>query len=393
MSRWESMDEWAFYPLLRPLLQLLVFVQFCASMVNLVAYLVVDFPLELRRELERRRGGYHFLTRSFGREHSEAESPAVSHAALNSDVVHSQSRRNSKEQLETTYSVCSNAGRRLRHMPPPPAPQAKVTGGSILNYRLLQQLMKRCHLGVYLAVLVSLSLLGLLSSPFYSVACIVDYLHGNGRAMVATMAVGAPKLIRTLTIGVAFLVMCGFFSYSYYSQIAIVEDQSCHSPFQCVVKHLLDAFRGDLTTILGRFSNWTFPPIVPWKDLWHESRTLYIVLGLVLWNMLLQPIMQAHIIDTFAEIRCKASDFDAHLETKCLVSGLERQHFMKFPSAWDQRKGGAYALKYLQLFSSLLDLHPSEYDGLENSILEALNRGSFSFFPIGVSQLIDTVVE
>ena len=44
---------------------------------------------------------------------------------------------------------------------------------------------------------------------------------------------------------------------------------------------------------------------------------------------------------------------------------------------------GAYALKYLELFSSLLDLHHSEFDGLENSILQALHQGSFSFFPIG----------
>ena len=370
MSRWESMDEWAYSPPLRAFMRLLAFALFCATSVNLVAYLVVDFPLELRKELETLRGGYHFLTRSAGHEHREEQSPVVTQASGNDAVVRNQIRLNPKQLIQ--------------QMQPPPAAQDNTVSGSISTYRLLQQLLKRCRLGVYKAVLVSLSLLGLVSSPFYSVACIVDYLRVSyGRTMVSTMTVGAPKLIRTFTIGVAFLVMCGFFSYTYYSQIAIVEDLSCHSPFQCVAKHVLDAIRGDLTSVLGKFTLWSFPPLVPWEDVWHESRTFYIVLSILFWNMLLQPIMQGHIIDTFAELRGQTNAIDTHLETKCLITGLDRLHFTKYPSEWDQCKGGAYALKYLELFSSLLDLHHSEFDGLENSILQALHQGSFSFFPIG----------
>ncbi|EKX35332.1 hypothetical protein GUITHDRAFT_155512, partial [Guillardia theta CCMP2712] len=64
---------------------------------------------------------------------------------------------------------------------------------------------------------------------------------------------------------------------------------------------------------------WTYPPLVVWEDLWYQWRTIYVLVGLVFWNMLLQPVMQGQIFDAFAEIRSKATAATLELESKCFV--------------------------------------------------------------------------
>jgi hypothetical protein len=39
------------------------------------------------------------------------------------------------------------------------------------------------------------------------------------------------------------LVWFGFMSFAYFSTTAIMLDESCHSVYQCVTKHVLDSFR------------------------------------------------------------------------------------------------------------------------------------------------------
>jgi len=386
-----SNDEWAYVPALRGVLRMLTLMHLVSCIVNLVAYLVLDFPLVLWKETEGC-GGYQFLTRSLGDESllSSTGAHTYGHGVRASDSAQGQGHLQppSSHDLDSGVSHHDKAKLLLLQMAQPPHSAQSLHATAGFSLRRYWRLLMACSLGMYQGLLVTLSLLGVVSSPFFSVACTVDYLRVSYGRMVSTaVAVGAPKLIRSFTVGLLFLVACGFFSYTFYSQIAIYEDQSCHSPFQCVFKHVLDAFRGDMTTVLGQFAAWTFPPMVVWEDMWHESRTLYLLVGLVFWNMVLQPVMQGQIIDAFAEIRARHSAAEAHLASKCVITGLERQRFSKCPAEWVQRKDGAYALRYLLFFSSLLERDGSDYDGLENSVLHVLLRCSFSFFPIGAFSL------
>lgn len=52
-------------------------------------------------------------------------------------------------------------------------------------------------------------------------------------------------------------------------------------PPQCVAKHVLDAIKGDITTVLGAFSAWSFPAVVVWEDLWFSWRTFVIIFSMI----------------------------------------------------------------------------------------------------------------
>lgn len=363
MSRWESDAEWEYYPPFRILMRLITVMHFLSCLVNLFCYLVLDFPLCLWKE--RRESGashYHFLTRSF-------------------------SVRGSTSELSTTTDPTHR--KNLQNIPPPPRLDARPSSASLSRYTLVQRLLvkRQCWVGVYQAVLVCFALLGVVSSPFFSIACCLDYVRVSYERMGDAVVVSAPRVIRSFAMGFFFLVGCGFFTYAFYSQTPIQEDQSCHSPFQCVTKHVLDALNHDMTTVVGNVFAFAFPPMVIWEDAWYQGRSLYIVCGLFLFNMMLQPLMQGQIIDAFAEIRDKNSAKEEYHNSKCLITGLERHRFTKYPGEWEKRKGGAYALRYLLFFCSLLDRHASDYSGLENSVLESLVRSSLSFFPNGASSL------
>ena len=138
--------------------------------------------------------------------------------------------------------------------------------------------------------------------------------------------VGGPNLLRSFIIGVIVLIIFGFYSYAYFSSAVIASSDLCHSPFQCVSKHVLDSMTGDLTTVLGDSGGnlWAFPAVAPWSDLWEAWRTFFVFVSIIFWVFLLQGIIQGQIIDAFAEMR--AIDDAAHqdLEQRCFVSSLDR---------------------------------------------------------------------
>jgi hypothetical protein len=91
------------------------------------------------------------------------------------------------------------------------------------------------------------SLLGLVSSPFFFVFLMFDYLRRrDGRLVLQAIIVGGPNLLRSFAIGIIVLVVYGFYTYAYFSPSVIDSSDLCHSPFQCVAKHILDSMTGDL---------------------------------------------------------------------------------------------------------------------------------------------------
>jgi hypothetical protein len=57
-----------------------------------------------------------------------------------------------------------------------------------------------------------------------------------------TLYLGESRLIRPYCFGLIFLVFATLYTYTYFSQTVIVEDESCDSSFQFVIKHIVDGF-------------------------------------------------------------------------------------------------------------------------------------------------------
>jgi len=170
---------------------------------------------------------------------------------------------------------------------------------------LLKILARKSVNVLYYAYMMSTSLLGLLSSPFFYAGLMLEYFRmSDGRNVILAVVKGIPNLTRSFLIGMMVVVCFGFYTYAYFSQTAILEDESCHSLFQCVIKHVTDSFRGDITTVVGNIGfAWTFPALVIWQDSWYAWRTVYLMVTLVFWSFLLQPVMNAQIIEAFATLR------------------------------------------------------------------------------------------
>jgi hypothetical protein len=213
--------------------------------------------------------------------------------------------------------------------------------------------------------------------------CCGDSRGLEGADVFQALYLGAPRLIRSYCFGLIFLVLAGLYTYTYFSQTAIIEDESCHSPFQCVMKHILDGFRNDITTILGQQYNWTFPPVVIWSDLWFQYRTTFVVMTLICYNMLLQPVISGQIIDSFSQLRGIYKSTLSELQNKCFITGLEKEAFDDYPGEWDARKEGEYAIHYLLFLKYLLDKDPADYTGLENDVIDAVKEGDSDFLPKG----------
>lgn len=237
----------------------------------------------------------------------------------------------------------------------------------------------------YVALNLIVSILGLTSSPFFFVLQLLDYFRmRDGRLVLRSIIVGGPNLFRSFVLGIIVIVCFGFMTYTYFSPTVNNDQEQCHSPWQCVTKHILDSMTGDLTTVLGTdLGVWAFSAIVPWEDLWKTWRTLFVFVSLIFWVFLLQGIIQGQIIDAFAEMRTESNQAKEDLEQKCFISSLERYAFADFPGEWEKRRGGKFAWNYLHYSSYLNSADPDEFDGNERAMYAAYCRMSSEFLPVG----------
>mmetsp|Transcript_46370 Transcript_46370/g.108883 ORF Transcript_46370/g.108883 Transcript_46370/m.108883 type:complete len:1255 (-) Transcript_46370:266-4030(-) len=365
-NRWTSHAEWQFLPVVKWVMLGLACLHVVVTFASSTAYLILDLPLTI---------------------HSSAGSSW--HGIVM--VLH----RRSLPQASLLHSRASNLAVRARlyldsmGTLPPVALQAAAGadegGKRWYNWKETVALMRKSLPVAHHAMLLCLSLMGALQSPFFFVYCMLDYLRmSGGQIVVRSLIVGAPNLARSFTLGVFVLTCFGFITYSYFSTTAVVEDETCHSPFQCVSKIIVDSFRGDITTVLGQFSAWAYPPMVFWSDQWYTFRTFFIFCTLIFWSLLLQPVMTGQIIDAFAEIRGKATATKNDLEQKCFVTGVDRHTFNQFPGEWEIRRGGKYALRYLLYLKFLFDEDAGDYNDLELEVAESFDARRAGFLPSGI---------
>lgn len=104
--------------------------------------------------------------------------------------------------------------------------------------------------------------------------------------------------------------------YVYFSQTAIIADDTCHSPFQCITKQILDSLKGDITTVFGNFFAYSFPGLVVWADNWFAWRSLVLLSFIICWSFLLQPVITGQIIDAFMQLRNSQKDATKEMEVR-----------------------------------------------------------------------------
>ena len=275
IDRWEDPDGWSFFKDDKRIIYALGAVHVLLSLLRLIAYLVLEFPLtyladdyqedeapapkvlnpttNLKRGLRHKmwsvssrcaRAMEKFVLRTICcvDVDEEAEDNDENEQRQPSGPKHRHSLR-SKAHLGQTHKMNSDPGkdaqemsrRRLQELAPPPD-QATCLPlfGNMLN-NTDWRVMKRQWPGVYLMFFLTLSLLGIWTSPFYFVVCLIDHFRSSqaeGADVFEALYIGSPRLIRSFSFGVIFLVIVGFYTYTYFSQTAIIEDESCHSPFQ-----------------------------------------------------------------------------------------------------------------------------------------------------------------
>lgn len=353
-SRWDSATEWEAFPAGRTILVFLAFLHVCVTVINSIIQITLDFPLLYRECMESHSYG--------GGADNDAEK-------LSGGKV--------REEL----SDIKGLKKRLRAMPARQTLQSRFIFSKQVR-TLLYQAIKKFW---YSAVKLFISLLGFYNSPFFFPVYLLDYFCSSiGHMVLQAVIVGGPNLFRSFILSVIVIVVFGFNSYAFFSQSVNVNQQLCHSPFQCVVKHVLDSMTGDLTTVVGDdFGNFANPAVAPWQDLWHTWRYFTVFVSLVFWVFLLLGIMQGQIIDAFAEMRDKYKAAKDDLSSNCFISSLDRHTFSDYPGEWEKRKDGKFAWNYLHYFCYLQQKDPEEYSGLENSVSEAYARMSTEFLPIG----------
>eukprot|EP00960_Hanusia_phi_P076575 768580-Hanusia_phi.AAC.9 len=320
ISRWSSSAEWQLWPEGRHVTLMLCCLHLALTLVQALSYLVLEFPVEWMA----------FLEEEGSKERKE--------------------RKEDSEEESSSQVSRFNGRKYLMSMPELPR-ERKASGRGWLPLRILKQSYKLW----YVTGLTTMSLLGVISSPFFQVLCMLDYFQQPGGKLVTrSIVVGGPALIRSFAVGLIFLAVYGFLGYAYMSDIAIEARESCHSPFQCVSKFVIDSFGGDLRTVVGTSSAWSFPALVVYADLWDVGRSLFILSSIIFWSFLLQPVVTGQIIDAFRKIRKVRRSTESYLKSRCFISGSEEFKFHDFPGEWEKREGGKYVWNYLYLFRKLL---------------------------------------
>jgi hypothetical protein len=101
-----------------------------------------------------------------------------------------------------------------------------------------------------------------------------------------------------------------------------------------------------MTTIYETPYNWTFPPVVFWTDLWYQYRTSFVVMTIIRNNILLQPVIQGQISDSFSQLRGIYQSTLRELKNKCFITGLDKEALDDYPGEWDTCKEGEYTIHH-----------------------------------------------
>jgi hypothetical protein len=354
MTRWDHGAEWAFLPEMKDFIFFLGCVHFVCSLGKSVSFLVLDFPLSLfdwLQELER-------------------EAMEDRKSSLSNKRHANPSRHFTSLKSMTFFTAKSKWRPNIRSL--------------LTNIRSLLTFRKVLLAPFRHSFFLCLSILGLANSPLFYPLCLMEYFAmPGGRNVVKALYIGGPALTRTFLIGMIVLVIFGVLSYAFFSTTAIEMDESCHSLYQCVAKHVLDSFRGDITTVLGTFTNWTFPALVFWEDSWEGWKTWYIMVFLLWWTFLLQPIIQGQIIDAFSRLRTEETSARADLDQRCFISGVNRYEFNNYPGEWEARAGGRYAWNFFLYIRHLHTIEAQDRNGIEAYVIDAYESGSGTFLPQG----------
>lgn len=346
-SRYEHEAEWQSFTWAKGVVWALAAVHVVMSGLTCVLYLVIDVP--------------------------------ITWMDLMSEVTH---KKKQVAEAKTRRGATRRRGEAfLRRMPGLPVQEGAEWRALLLaagTWKLLFPLL-------YRALALSLSILGAIDSPFFIVACTLDiFRQREGQLVVQALVLGGPNLVRSFMIGLTVIICCGFYSYAYFSQTVIIDQALCHSPFQCVMIHILESLNSDVGEVFSdRDDPFAFPGVALFADYWLSWRTTFVAAAIIFWVFLLQGILQGQIIDAFAQMRNELAEKKNDLESKCIVTSLHRFDFSGYPGEWEQRSGGKLVWNYLMYLHRLMLMEQEEFNGMENFVHSCFEVDDVSFLPVG----------
>jgi len=216
----------------------------------------------------------------------------------------SAERRLARNKAAGTRSVRANA-----------QDVAVVDGGMMLR------LLTASLMPYYLVVLGIFSLLGAVHSPLFLLAHTLRLLH----PLAPAARLAAPKLVRTGFIALVVLVCYGLFAYTYFSNNVNAVSRTCHSPWQCVSTVVLAALARDTDVLAHDAEDFAETPALFAASSWEQFRSLYSASFLIVWGLLLQGALLAHIFDAFAQLRQLEEQRQRECEDCDLLSGQARR--------------------------------------------------------------------
>mmetsp|Transcript_33620 Transcript_33620/g.79353 ORF Transcript_33620/g.79353 Transcript_33620/m.79353 type:complete len:948 (-) Transcript_33620:361-3204(-) len=374
-SRWDSAAEWGFLPWMRAVILFLGILHAALTAFGGLTLLVLDFPLAWAES-----------TQEVLDEAQKKRVEMEGRGGASTGQVSSSEHRDGPWQWASSSSFKVTTLQRTGSLPPPMADHKEVWVNPV--WVLWRSLKREPEVMAWTTFLV-ISALGVASSPILFVFCLFDYFRLPGGQMVfRALRTGAPALFRTFLIGLIIIVCWGFMGYVYFSQTAIIADDTCHSPFQCITKQILDSLKGDITTVFGNFFAYSFPGLVVWADNWFAWRSLVLLSFIICWSFLLQPVITGQIIDAFMQLRNSQKDATKEMEEKCFISGVDRFKLDGIPGEWAGRRKGQYTWNYLFFLFWLLVQDEETLGSIHLEVLEKVRKDTPDFFPSGICAAI-----
>lgn len=242
----------------------------------------------------------------------------------------------------------------------------------------------------YFLLMVLLSALSIVESPFYHSFLLVEYFRTPaGLQVMEALQVGGFKMFMTFLMGIVVIMNVAMVSWiNYHEQIA--EINNCDTLYECVldIGHksiqgiLQDAHGDDHGLIRGEDY---VPPESFTEDFGWHMQLVMLIFFLIIWDFILSGIMQGQIIDAFAEIRNAQEAAEADEKENCLMCSLSRFKLQSCGFSFIEHCADDHNPRcYLYFFQHILEKDPDDYTGLESYVREQYDQEppGIDFVPI-----------
>jgi len=262
--------------------------------------------------------------------------------------------------------------------------QVRATPATII------QCLKRASPGGYHVLFTVFALLGAVYSPLYVSVYAIDFFRSSiALELRGAVFLSGVKLMRLFFLSLIVLLLFSLYAFTYFPSVLQASSSSCESLWQCTMTFLVTAIGRDNTELLRDQSIFTETPLFLFENTWAQFRTLFLVLFLVVWGILLQGFIFAQILDSFAEMRSDQSTMKALSSSRCFLCGGLKPHLQEVlaidPGNTGSEAGSRYSMhledSYLLFLARIIRSRDQCHSLMENDIRACFKSGAIDFLP------------